>query len=99
VRLFRRKPFKPPLKISVQTALIVIYKHACRNVHGIHKAQALAYAALSKRILNLRRYVHISAASFGVKIQFLAIRFHFNALKYKWQCRKFFTDSNNNLLE
>ena len=73
MRFFRREFFEPTLKVAVQAALVVVYKHTCRDVHGVHKAQALADSALGERGFDLRRDVDISAASLDIVVQFFPV--------------------------
>ena len=65
--LLRCKFLKPTLEVTMQTAFVVVDKYACRNIHGVDKAQTLTDAALGKRGFNLRRDVEIGAAGFSAE--------------------------------
>jgi hypothetical protein len=61
----------------VKAAFIVIDKDTGRNVHGIHKNQALSDPALFEALINLWRDVDELHAFIRIEPELLAIGFHF----------------------
>jgi len=49
---------KPNFVIVQQSALIIVDKHRCRDVHCIHEAQSLLNSALAHEVFNRLRDVH-----------------------------------------
>src|SRR5574341_570009 len=75
-RRIRGKAFKPPVKVLVEAALVVVDKHACRDVHRVYKHYALPDAACFYYLSYLRRDVDKRPAVWSVKGQVLGPRFH-----------------------
>src|ERR1700758_2658688 len=68
--------FKPHFKVVMQTRLVVVDKHACRNMHRVYQDQSFLDAAFAETLINLRRNPQKFPSLLCLEPKFFPVAFH-----------------------